>query len=83
MQKASIYSYIHISLNLFYKVNGNADIISTVDLFYKIHKVFNIAYDKHIKQMMLFLEYFIYQVKENEKQLSLNTRRVGERIFEQ
>lgn len=36
--------------------------VQTFDIFYKLHKVFNLKYEANIAPMMTFCEFFIYKL---------------------
>lgn len=55
--------------------------IETVDLFIKIHKVFQLTYDPKIRTLMYFFEYFVYGIEEAKKMISKKYQDIGNVIF--
>lgn len=52
-----IYIYLY-----YLKVPESCDFIGVIDLYFKIHKVFDLQYHTHVKTAMQFLERFIYEI---------------------
>lgn len=48
------------------------DIVSTFDVFFKIHKIFNLHFEPNIKNAMNFAQHFLYGFK--ERGLKMTTR---------
>lgn len=44
------------------QVPPDFDIIRTLDMFFKLHKIFNLNFDPHIKAMMVFLQSKAYHM---------------------
>lgn len=58
-------------MNFFYfKVPKEFNFVEALDLYYKIHKVFQIPFHKHLQQVMGFIGAFVYQMNEDEALLS-------------
>lgn len=55
--------------------------IQVMDLFFKVHKIFDLDFNKSIKPMMVFLEYFIYKIRETGHYLTPRIREVADKIF--
>lgn len=50
----------------YFKVPEEFNFIETIDLFFKIHKIFNLKFHSNIKQLMTFLEKFVYEISVDE-----------------
>lgn len=55
--------------------------IEAVDLFIKIHKVFQLKYDPKIRNIMYFFEYFVYGIQEAKKLIPKKYQDIGLSIF--
>lgn len=53
---------IYKQATFFLKVPTDWDFISVLDLFIKIHLVFNIQYHQSLKQFMIFFENFAFNI---------------------
>lgn len=42
------------------------DIKKTIDLLFKIHIVFDLRFDANLKYMFEFLQYYVYNMREND-----------------
>lgn len=47
------------------------------DLFFKVHKIFNLDFHPDIKPMMLFVEKYIFKMNHNQSQLTARTRDIA------
>lgn len=54
---------IYSVLGYFFQVPDDFDAAQTFDLFFKVHKVFNLDFDPNIKPMMQFIEHSIFGIK--------------------
>lgn len=43
------------------KVPEDYEVVDLIDLFFKVHRIFGLPYNAHIKQMMEFLGRHVYQ----------------------
>lgn len=43
------------------------DFLHVFDLFFKVHKIFDLKYEPRLHNMMVFVENFIYKVKNEHK----------------
>lgn len=51
------------------KVPKGFSFLGVMDLFFKVHKVFNVEYHNSIKSMMLFIGHTIYKTNDSLKSL--------------
>lgn len=63
------------------QVPAEYSFIGVVDIFFKIHKVFNLHFDKAVHQLMLFIEYFIFGIATAYDGMTTNTKKYGKQIF--
>lgn len=66
---------------MFFQVPSEFSFIQVIDLFFKLHKVFNLDFDKSIMQLMLFFGYFVYGMTNAQNGMHANTKKVAKQLF--
>lgn len=56
---------------------ANFGIMGVFDLYFKVHKLFNLSFHPNIQPMMLFVEYYIFKMNENQSQLTARIRELA------
>lgn len=56
--------------NVQFQVPSNFNFIQALDMYYKVHKVFNIPFHKHLVQVMSFFSGFVYRMEEDIRMLT-------------
>lgn len=56
--------------------------LQIMDLFYKIHKVFNLQYNPHVKRMMNFIEYYVFEHKAKYIVLTPSMQELNHNLFD-
>lgn len=59
---------------------GHFSFIETFDLFYKIHRIFNLEYHKDIKTMMIYFGHFIYGFR-NDEAITSEMHKIAKTMF--
>lgn len=57
-----ICGYELISISVFSKVPEHFDFLNVIDLFFKIHFVFNIGFHNQIKNLFMVLQKHVYKI---------------------
>lgn len=68
--------YLHFFPILF-QAPQSFELVDVLDLFYKVHKVFELPFNTQIKHMMYFLDCFVYQNDFPEEQITSAMRLVA------
>lgn len=78
MRKNHLYNNIY---NYFLQIPCGFDFLKTFDMFFKCHKVFNVAYHSGIVKLMHFIDYYLYEDKENaEIDITVTMQKVSEKL---
>lgn len=62
----------NMSNRKYFQVPTNFNAVETFDFYFKVTKVFNLHFDPIIKNMMNFVQHFLYKIE--EKKVSPTTR---------
>lgn len=65
---------------LFQMPNGN-NILQTFDIYFKVHKIFNLNFDKNIMNAMHFVQYYVYKMEEDNVKMTTRMEDVYNRII--
>lgn len=57
--------------------------LQVFDCFFKVHKVFHIHYHPQIKNLMSFIDYYIFKNSEGDANVTTKMREVAKKIFKQ
>lgn len=66
--------------DFFSQVPPDFTFVQVVDMFIKIHKIFNFKYNSKIKQFMLFLEHYLLKVKESFQHITPRNRETAKKM---
>lgn len=55
--------------------------IQVVDIFIKLHKVFNLEYNKEISKTMQFFEYFAYDLLDSKRFMTNRMEETAKRLL--
>lgn len=71
---------VHYSV---FQIPETFGIIGTLDVFYKVHKIFEIGPHTHCKRLMDFLDYFVYRNEDDidDGFVDNNMRELGEKLL--
>lgn len=70
-----------LNYELLLKVPKGFDFIQTVDLFCKIHRVFLLNFHSDLRQVMNFLEYFVFGFRDFKVILSSRMEELNSKLF--
>lgn len=63
-----------LNSSISFKIPENWSFIQTLDLFIKIHHLFNFEYGKAFSKAMQFFDYVLYGISENYKYIRSSTK---------
>lgn len=66
---------------IIFQLPANWTFLDVMDTFFKVHKVLDLAYHPHLKLMMHFIEYFIYNNKAKNIKVSVKMQDVAHKYF--
>lgn len=66
---------------MIFQVPSGFNFLQTVDMFIKCHKVFHIKYNPAFVKLMHFIDYFIFNDKENKEiDVTVAMRKISEKL---
>lgn len=71
--------YINVEKHLI-PLPPNSNFVNVMDMFYKIHKVFDIEYNSSLKPFMHFIEYYFYKSAEPYIEITPKMRAVYNKL---
>lgn len=57
------------------------NVIGTIDIYYKIHKVFSIDPHSHTKNLIDFLDYFVYEIHNEKADINRKLHEIGDKLL--
>lgn len=55
--------------------------LDVLNLFYKVHKVFNLKFNKNFSAVMNFIDFYIFDVKETQRFIPEKHQEIASQIF--
>lgn len=65
----------------FFKVPMSFNFIQTVDMYYKIHKVFNLEFNSKIQAVMALIDHFIFKFPQGAYSITPTIRTASIKLF--
>lgn len=66
-----------------FKVPVQTSFIGVMDMFYKVHKIFDLEYEIKIKNFMLFIDFYIFENVSVHRSVGSKTHDVAKKILSQ
>lgn len=70
---------VHFNTFNLFQVPTDFDFVAVMDLFFKLHHVFNLHYHPNLKNFMIFIEHFIYDI--DVSPVGANTAKLAKKII--
>lgn len=68
-------------MNYVLQVPSDFNFLKAFDMFFKCHKVFHIEYSPSFVRLMHFIDYFIFETKNNKEiDLTITMRKIAEKL---
>lgn len=68
-------------IDYFFKVPKEFSFLGVMDLFFKVHKLFNIGYHRSLKSLMVFLEKYVYDTNDSMRTLTVTVQETAAKIM--